>query len=90
LLLLLLLQLYTASDSAFNCAACCLPVVAPAVQPTFVMDTLAQALGLFQNNSVFTLGQNEIFPGATLCNNNVTADITAGINATCIAPMLTK
>ncbi|WIA16180.1 hypothetical protein OEZ85_012894 [Tetradesmus obliquus] len=61
-----------------------------AIQPSFVMDTLAQAMGLFQNNSVFTLGQNSVFPGANLCNNNITADITARINATCIAPMLTK
>lgn len=61
-----------------------------AIQPAFVMDTLAQAMGLFQNNSVFTLGQNSVFPGANLCNNNVTADITAGINATCITLILTK
>jgi hypothetical protein len=54
------------------------------------MDTLAQALGLVQNNSVFTLGQNNIFPGANVCNNNVTAEISAGVNVTCIAPMLTK
>lgn len=67
---------------------CCL--IAAAVQPAFVMDTLAQAMGLFQNNSVFTLGQNSVFPGANLCNNNVTADITAGINATCTTLILTK
>jgi hypothetical protein len=70
--------------------ALCCSCNAPAVQPTFVLDTLAQALGLYQNNSIFTLGQNEVFPGANLCNNNVTADITAGLNATCMAPLLTK
>jgi hypothetical protein len=54
-----------------------------------VVDTLEATLTLFTNSSVFTLGQNNVFAGALLCNNNVTADIKAGLNVACAAPALT-
>ena len=49
---------------------------------------LNTALSLYQSDSVLTVGQNEVFPGAALCNSNVTADITAGAKVACPAPKL--
>ena len=54
------------------------------------MDGLKQALSLVQNNSVFTLGQNKVFPGAMLCNGMELENIQNRLPAACPSPMLVK
>ena len=54
---------------------------------------LHMALSLYQYNSVLTVGQARVFPGAIQCNNNVTVMSNASATATqqlsaCPAPRL--
>lgn len=59
-----------------------------AAPASVILSHLLAALSLIQNSSVFTLGQNSIYPGAAVCNSNITDAIIAGFNATCVAPPL--
>ncbi|KAJ9532650.1 hypothetical protein QJQ45_010711 [Haematococcus lacustris] len=47
------------------------------VDPSELFGYLNTALSLVQSNSILTVGQVALVPGAALCNNNVTADIQA-------------
>jgi hypothetical protein len=60
-----------------------------AASPEQYVSHLNHALGLFQSNSIFTLGQNNIVPGLEQCNNNITADIRANVTVACPAAQLT-
>jgi hypothetical protein len=53
-----------------------------------VIAYLNTALSLYQSDSVLTVGQVAVFPGAPLCNSNVTADIQASAKVACPAPQL--
>lgn len=57
-----------------------------AIRPDKVVKNLNTALGLFQNNSVWALGQNAVFPGSKVCNSNETAAIKAGTAVACEMP----
>jgi hypothetical protein len=84
----ILLISYSPSDCVCPSAAC--NTSQCAVQPSAVLKTLGTALTLFQNNTVFTLGQNEVFAGAMLCNSNVTAAISSNMRVACPAPTLMR
>ncbi len=56
--------------------------------PESYFDSLFDALSLVQNNSVFTLGQEKVYPEALQCNNNITADIANGTMVPCPVPPL--
>jgi sodium-dependent phosphate transporter len=66
--------------------------VKQATQPTLkqseVMDTLRQALQLQQANSVLTLGQDSIYPGAPVCNGWSLLGIKDQVKLACPAPKL--
>lgn len=54
-----------------------------------IVDNLNRALALYEKNSVFTLGQNRVFPGANVCNAvpaNTSAN--AALPAPCVSPKL--
>lgn len=51
-------------------------------------DALTEALALYQQYSVMTLGQNEFFPWAQVCNNNNTAALAAGESSYTCPPAL--
>jgi hypothetical protein len=53
-----------------------------------VIQALKDALALVQNNTVFTLGQNKVFPGSLRCNGVVAANIKENIPSVCVAPKL--
>jgi hypothetical protein len=53
------------------------------------LDNLNRALNLYELNTVFTLGQNRVFPGAEVCNavpSNTTAAAAALVP--CVSPKL--
>ncbi|KAJ9518999.1 hypothetical protein QJQ45_026327 [Haematococcus lacustris] len=58
------------------------------VEPSELFGYLNTALSLVQSNSILTVGQVSVTPGAVLCNNNVTADIQADVRVRCPAPRL--
>lgn len=59
-----------------------------AVEPQAVMTALNKALTLVQNYTINTLGQNTVFPGATVCNGNTSAAIQSNTLAACRNPNL--
>ena len=59
------------------------------VRPEAVLSALRSALRLQQQQSVATLGQNAVFPGAVLCNSNITASLQDPATAVaCLSPSL--
>jgi hypothetical protein len=46
------------------------------------------ALEMVQNNTIFTLGQNNLYPGALRCNGMLVDNIKANVPAVCPAPRL--
>lgn len=60
----------------------------PAVNDKDLVSGLYKALALYQQNSVFTLGQNVVYDSAPVCNSNLTAAIAANQNVPCKAPKL--
>jgi hypothetical protein len=61
---------------------------APAVSPADALGSHAAALKLFQDNSVFTLGQNNVYPGAVICNGPEPAAIKANEREACQSPTI--
>lgn len=61
-----------------------------AVSASAIMGGLKQALELVQNNSVFTLGQNKVYPGALACNGLQLENILNALPAACPMPPLVK
>jgi sodium-dependent phosphate transporter len=59
-----------------------------AIMPEKVLSALQSALSLVQDNSVLTLGQNTVFPGAMVCNGNVTESVVKGVKEACVSPQL--
>jgi hypothetical protein len=59
-----------------------------AVTPTAILDSLYKAIALYQQNTVLTLGQNTVYNGSAVCNNNDTAAITSNTLSACKAPKL--
>lgn len=59
-----------------------------AVAPTTILDSLYKVLALYQQNTVFTLGQITVYNGSAVCNNNDTAAIAANTLSACKAPKL--
>jgi hypothetical protein len=57
-----------------------------AVEPSTVLNSVNSSIALWQDNSVMTLGQNTVFPGAPVCNSNETAAIKAGTKVACQSP----
>eukprot|EP00884_Botryococcus_braunii_P009168 jgi/Botrbrau1/18252/Bobra.0634s0005.1 len=59
------------------------------VRASVPLDNLNRALNLYELNTVFTLGQNRVFPGAEVCNavpSNTTA--AASTLVPCVSPKL--
>ncbi|KAG6558097.1 hypothetical protein Mapa_000278 [Marchantia paleacea] len=50
-----------------------------------ILDALYKSLSLVQNNTVFTLGQSEVFPGADICIDPSTTNLT---RVACKSPKL--
>eukprot|EP00775_Hariotina_reticulata_P012767 gene12767-12895_t len=59
-----------------------------AVNPADALGTHTAALKLFQDNSVFTLGQNNVYPGAMVCNGPDPAAIKANKQEACQSPSI--
>jgi hypothetical protein len=57
-----------------------------AVQPASVLKSVNQSIALFQDNSVFALGQNQIYPGAPVCNPTDAAAIKSNAKVPCQSP----
>lgn len=57
-----------------------------AVQPSSVLKSVNQSIALFQDNSVFSLGQNQIYPGAPVCNPTDAAAIKSNAKVPCQSP----
>jgi hypothetical protein len=57
-----------------------------AIEPSAVLKSVNQTISLFQDNSVFTLGQNSVYPGATVCNPTDTAAIKTNGKVPCQSP----
>jgi hypothetical protein len=60
-----------------------------AVDGKKLISALKQVLEIVQNNSILTLGQNEVFPDALICHGHIPANIRADLPATCPSPILT-
>lgn len=83
-------QLNTSVAAAADSAAAITAVNSDtAVMPGRVLSVLQSALGLVQDNSVLTLGQNTVFPGAMVCNGNITESVVQGVREACVSPQLT-
>ncbi|GBF87500.1 sodium phosphate symporter [Raphidocelis subcapitata] len=54
-----------------------------------LISALKQALEIVQNNSILTLGQNEVFPDALICHGHIPANIRGDLPAACPHPLLT-
>jgi hypothetical protein len=61
----------------------------PAVDGEKLMSALKSILEIMQNNTILTLGQNEVYPGALLCHGEVAANIMNDLPAACPRPVLT-
>lgn len=57
-----------------------------AINPSDVLKSVNQSIALFQNNSVFSLGQNQIYPGAPVCNPADAAAIKSNAKVPCQTP----
>lgn len=58
-----------------------------AQDPKKVLGLLKSAMGLQGNNSINTIGQTTVVPGANLCNGPLLASIQAGELASCPMPV---
>lgn len=54
--------------------------------PSDVMKSVNTSISLFQENSVFTLGQNNVYPGAPVCNSGDPAAIKSNEKVPCVSP----
>lgn len=61
---------------------------AVAVDASTVMGSLYKVLALYQQNTVFTLGQNTVRNGSQICNSNLTTAIANNSLTACKAPKL--
>ncbi|KAL2632045.1 hypothetical protein R1flu_016731 [Riccia fluitans] len=52
------------------------PKKTQSVEVETILDALYKSLSLIQNNTVFTLGQNTVFPGANECIDPSTSNLT--------------
>ena len=59
-----------------------------AVEPDAILDSLYKAIALYQQNTVLTLGQNTVYNGSAVCNNNDTAAIASNTLSACKAPKM--
>jgi hypothetical protein len=59
------------------------------VAPDTVMTNLKNVQALLQKDSIFTLGQETLEPGAVQCNSANVAQIKAGTQVACPMPPLT-
>ncbi|OAE28085.1 hypothetical protein AXG93_136s1000 [Marchantia polymorpha subsp. ruderalis] len=57
-------------------------------KPEAYIQELNTLFALLQENTILTIGQNDVFDGSVTCNSNVTAAITAGTLVPCMAPKL--
>jgi hypothetical protein len=57
-----------------------------AIQPSAVLKSINDSIALFQDNSVFALGQNQIYPGAAVCNPTDAAAIKSNAKVPCQSP----
>lgn len=57
-----------------------------AIQPSAVLKSINDSIALFQDNSVFSLGQNQIYPGAAVCNPTDAAAIKSNAKVPCQSP----
>lgn len=78
----------TVGTIATNVAAITTTKGNTAIMPDQVLSAMESALGLVQNNSVLTLGQNTVFPGAMVCNGHVTESVVNGVKEACVSPQL--
>jgi hypothetical protein len=53
------------------------------------MTNLKTVQGMMQQDSIFTLGQQNLEPGAVVCNSDNMAQIKAGTKVACPMPPLT-
>jgi hypothetical protein len=59
-----------------------------AVDADDMVAYLHRALSLYQSGTVLTVGQQNVFPGALQCNNNITVLNNASVYVACSAPKL--
>ncbi|BBN07402.1 solute carrier family 20 (sodium-dependent phosphate transporter) [Marchantia polymorpha subsp. ruderalis] len=59
-----------------------------AKKPSAYINSLNTLFALYQENSILTIGQNDVFNGSLTCNNNIIADIRNGTRTACVAPKL--
>jgi hypothetical protein len=57
-----------------------------AIAPSTVLKSVNQSISLFQENSVFALGQNNVYPGAPVCNPTDAAAIKTNAKVPCQSP----
>lgn len=57
-----------------------------AIAPSSVLKSVNQSISLFQDNSVFSLGQNTVYPGAPVCNPADAAAIKTNAKVPCPSP----
>ncbi|CAL8461919.1 g1450 [Coccomyxa elongata] len=62
------------------------PKYQQSVAPDAILDSLYKAIALYQQNTVFTLGQNTVYNGSAVCNNNDVAAIASNTLSACKAP----
>jgi hypothetical protein len=60
----------------------------PAVNPEENVNHLYRALTYIEQYSIFSLGQETVYPGSNICNNNVTEEFKTGVKAECPEPKL--
>lgn len=61
-----------------------------AVAPAELLKSVNDSIALFQDNSVFSLGDNYVYPGAKACTPLDTASIKAGEKAPCVSPPIVQ
>eukprot|EP00775_Hariotina_reticulata_P012768 gene12768-12896_t len=61
-----------------------------AVNPADALAAHSAAIKLFQDNSVFTLGQNNVYPGAMVCNGADPAAIKSNTQEACQSPAVVQ
>ncbi|BBN07151.1 solute carrier family 20 (sodium-dependent phosphate transporter) [Marchantia polymorpha subsp. ruderalis] len=59
-----------------------------AKKPAAYINSLNTLFALYQDYSILTLGQNDVYNGSLTCNSNFVADIGNGTRVACIAPSL--
>lgn len=61
-----------------------------AIAPSDVLKSLNDSIALFQENSVFTLGDNNVYPGANICTPLDVASIKAKEKVPCVSPPIVQ